>query len=259
VQLLRRMNLVAGDEFDTFVPAATLLEERGHTAEAIPFLRDRVKAVPWDSGARLQLARLLTGDEHRNAALQLVRDSDSTYRDRSAAARLVADPASDASTELGLLQHPTITTAEASKPFYVEARVAAGLDRDALAIRPSDEHIRVETLRAALASQQDSLAIALASHMRQEPDFLATSGLDNQARAEIARDLAKAYQREGDVGGAINYTRIAIRLGLDLSAEEEQLKAEQSREAENAQRAPQIHDNIDQNHVVKPRLTGGPS
>ncbi len=30
VQLLRRMNLVAGEEFDTFVPAATLLAEHGH-------------------------------------------------------------------------------------------------------------------------------------------------------------------------------------------------------------------------------------
>jgi thioredoxin-like negative regulator of GroEL len=259
VQLLRRMNLVSGEEFDTFVPAATLLGEHGHAAEAILFLRDRVKAVPWDSAARLQLARLLNVDERRSVTLQLVRDGDAVYRDRATAARLVADPATDVSTELGLLQHPTITPAGASEPFYVEARVVAGLYREALAICPSDEHIRVETLRAALAASQDSLAIALASRMRQGPEFLAGSGLSKPVRAEIARDVAKAYQRESDIAGAINYSNIAVRLGLDLKALEEQLKAEQTRELENAQRAPQIHDNIDQNHVVKPRLTGRPS
>jgi hypothetical protein len=57
------MTLVVDQPFDTYVPAATLLAERGKQAEAVPFLRDRVKAVPWDDEARLHLARLLRGQE----------------------------------------------------------------------------------------------------------------------------------------------------------------------------------------------------
>src|ERR1019366_3893581 len=36
VRLLRRINLVSGEQFETFVPAATLLGEHGQPAEAIP-------------------------------------------------------------------------------------------------------------------------------------------------------------------------------------------------------------------------------
>jgi thioredoxin-like negative regulator of GroEL len=268
VRLLRRMNLVAGEEFETFVPAATVLAEHGRTADAIPFLQDRLKAAPWDDEARLQLARLLPGDERRTVALQLIHDGGAVYRNRSAAARLVVDPMADAKTELGLLQRGTITTEEASKPFYVEARRVAGLFQGALATRPSDLEIRLETLRAALAGTQDSLAIALAPQMfraepymyRQDPDtyreqaFLATSRLSHQEKAGIARDIAHAYEHEGDLATAIRYDRIAITLGLDLDARVKELEAERKRDQENAQRAPQIHDHLEQDHVVKPSL-----
>ena len=72
VRVLRRMNLVSGEQYETFVPAATLLAEHGRTAEAIPFLRDRLKAAPWDNDARLQLARLLSGDGRRSVAVGLM-------------------------------------------------------------------------------------------------------------------------------------------------------------------------------------------
>ena len=121
-------------------------------------------------------------------------------------------------------------------------------------MRPTDDAIRLETLRAALTASQDSLVAALAPHMRRDEGFLSTSGLTRQARAEVARDVAKAYQREGDLANAIRYTRTAITLGLDLAAQEKQLRDEQSRDAENARRAPQIRDTIEQDHVVQPLL-----
>ena len=266
VRLLRRMNLVSGEQFETFVPAATVLAEHGRTAEAIPFLRDRLKAAPWDDEARLQLARLLSGDEQRAVALQLVHDGDAIYRNRSAAALMAVDPSADVKTELGLLQRGAITPAEASKPFYVEARRVAGLFRDALAIRPSDSEIRLQTLRAALAAAQDSLVMALAPQMvraepymyreeyREEP-FLARSGLTPREKAGIARDVAQAYEREGDLASAIRYDQIAVTLGLDLGAKVKQLEAEQKRDQENALRAPNIHDRLEQDRVVKPRRT----
>ena len=257
VRLLRRMNLVAGEQFETFVPAATLLTEHGHAAEAIPFLRDRVKAAPWDNHARLQLARLLSGDQQRSEAIRLIRDGDSLYPDRAAATRMVVDRAADGRTELGLLQHGVITPAEAAQPFYAEARRAAGLYREALAIRPSDRQIRLETLRAALAASQDSVVVALIPLLYRYEGFLSTFGMSDHERAAIARDIAQAHERQGDLGGAIEYTRIAIDLGLDLSAREKQLKAEQSRQAENTRRAPKVRDDIEQDHVVKPRLERG--
>jgi hypothetical protein len=188
----------------------------------------------------------------------LIQDGDAVYQTRAAAARLVVDPAADGKTELGLLQHGQIGVDGARKPFYVEARRVAGLFREALAIRPSDEQLRLETLRAALAASQDSLVIALMSHMRGDEGFLSTFGLSQQARAEIARDVALSYEREDYLASAINFTRVAIGLALNLDAKEKQLEAEQSRKAENARRAPQIHDHLEQNHVVKPRLPGKP-
>jgi hypothetical protein len=166
----------------------------------------------------------------------------------------VLDPSANAKTELGLLQHGKITPDQAAKPFYVEARRVAGLFREALAMRPTDDAIRLETLRAALTASQDSLVAALVPRLRRDEGFLSTSGLTRQARAEVARDVAKAYQREGDLANAIRYTRTAITLGLDLAAQEKQLRDEQSRDAENARRAPQIRDTIEQDHVVQPLL-----
>ena len=252
VRLLRRMNLVSGEQYETFVPAATVLTEHGHTAEAIPFLRDRVKAAPWDNDARLQLARLLTGDERHAEALRLIQDGDSAYQIRSAAARMVPDPSANTKTELGLLQHGKIALSEAARPFYVEARRVAGLFREALEIRPSDQQIRLETLRAALAASQDSVVVALMPLMQRYGEILSTSGLNEHERAELARDVAQAYEREGDLASAIRYTKTAITLGLDLAAKEKQLQAEQSRESENTRRAPKIRDNIEQDHVVQP-------
>ena len=170
----------------------------------------------------------------------------------------MVDPAADGKTELGLLQHGQISLDEARKPFYVEARRVAGLFREALAIRPSDQQIRLETLRTALADSQDSLVIALVSHMRGDEGFLSTFGLSQQTRAEVARDVALTYEREDDLASAINFTRIAITLGLNLDVQEKQLESEQSRKAENARRAPQIHEHLEQDHVVKPRLPRKP-
>jgi thioredoxin-like negative regulator of GroEL len=245
VQILRRMNLISGDEFDTFVPAATLLTERGKNAEAIPFLRDRVTAVPWDNDARLQLARLLNGDERTQAVTRIVQNADAIYAVRTSAARLAENPSADGTTELGLLERGKITPSEAQKPFYVDAREAAGLFREALALRPSDENIRLEALRQALAAKQDAAAIAIVPGEREQ-----------SLPAAIILDLSKAYEREGNFGQAIRLTQMAIDKGLDLEARKAQLEAEQQRLAENARRAPTIKDTIEQDHAVKPRLKG---
>jgi len=247
IKVLRRMTLISGEEFETFVPAATLLTEHGMTAEAIPFLRDRLRAVPWDSDARLQLARLLSGEERQRLLSQVVRNADATYALRASAARMMGNPSADGSNELGLLQRGQISAAEARKPFYVEALKGAGLFREALAMRPSDEGIRLQALRAALAASQDSLTLALLPGLNQ-------LGSTEPERAIVARDISLAYERSGDLAGAIRYTQMATVSGLDLTGRKKQLEAEQRRQAENARRAPTIRDTLEQDHVVKPRV-----
>ena len=241
------MTLISGEEFETFVPAATLLSEHGKTAEAIPFLRDRLRAVPWDSDAPLQLARLLSGEERQSMLSQVVQNADAPYAVRASAARMMGNASADGSTELGLLQRGQINPAEARKPFYVEALKVAGLYREALAIRPSDEGIRLQALRATLAASQDSLALALLPGLNQ-------LGSSEPERATVARDISLAYERSGDLAGAIRYTQRAIVSGLDLSGRKTQLETEQRRQMENARRAPTIRDTLEQDHVVKPRV-----
>ena len=56
--LLNRMALVVEDGFEQpYCPPPNCSASIGKTAEAADFIRRRIKAVPWDSEARLQLAR----------------------------------------------------------------------------------------------------------------------------------------------------------------------------------------------------------
>jgi thioredoxin-like negative regulator of GroEL len=59
VALVNRMALVVEDGFETLLPAAELLGKYGKTAESAEFIRRRMKAAPWDSEAKVQLARTL--------------------------------------------------------------------------------------------------------------------------------------------------------------------------------------------------------
>jgi len=178
---------------------------------------------------------------------QVVQNADAPYAVRASAARMMGNPSADGSTELGLLLRGPISPAEARKSFYVEALKSAGLHREALAMLPSDEGIRLEALRAALAASQDSLAIALLQGLNQ-------LGSTEPERAIVARDISLAYERSGDLAGAIRYTQRAIVSGMDLTGRKTQLETEQRRQAENARRAPTIRDTLEQDHVVKPRV-----
>ena len=67
------MALVIEDGANTLLPAAEVLNRHGKTAEAKDFTQRRVRAVPWDAEAAVQLARLLpAGSAERNSALAAV-------------------------------------------------------------------------------------------------------------------------------------------------------------------------------------------
>jgi hypothetical protein len=191
--LLNRMALVSDEGFDSLPRAAELLGKYGRSADAIDFLRRRIKAVPWDAAASLALARNLpSGSAERGPMLAaLVADSQAAYRLRAQAARL-AGPGSGAApgTELAVLSSPAVTPEAAEKPYQLEARIeAAGtssnsevqlrLWREAVAIAPADERARLGALRAALALRRDSLALALQRTERQ-PAMLNGTPVESQ-------------------------------------------------------------------------------
>ena len=73
IALLNRMALVVEDGFDTLLPAGELLGKYGKTAEAADFIRRRVKAVPWDSEAKVQLARTVGPEDAGRAPCSMPR------------------------------------------------------------------------------------------------------------------------------------------------------------------------------------------
>ncbi|MBV9504307.1 MAG: tetratricopeptide repeat protein [Acidobacteriia bacterium] len=252
--LLNRMVLVTEDSFETFEPAAELLEKYGRKSEAREFLERRVRAVPWDAHARIETARSGSGAQSEALLASAITDSQAEYGERARAARLYRGRpiAAVANTELAVLSLPAVEPVAASKPYFVEARVAAAataadqsirlrLFREALAIAPADARVRVGAVEAALWVQQDGLALALAQGLsftqQQQPyvpqDFRAgifprrfnggfsrafvgpitpAPVLPAAERAALSESLAAAAERLDDLAAAQNYLRTAINL-----------------------------------------------
>ena len=252
VALLNRMTLVSDDGFETLMPAAALLARYGKTAEAAAFLRRRMRAVPWDSDAELELARVLPqGAEERARLLAaIVADSQASYRTRADAARIAAPRVlGPANTELALLGSSIVAPDAAGKPYQVESRIEAAraiadpsaqlpIWRQALAISPMDARARLGALRAAIALRRDSLALAIekaAPHPQfayvsdappyqfarrrvfqyvqsESAAFLPQMQLTDAERASIAESLAAAAERLDGLNSAQNYLRTALAL-----------------------------------------------
>ena len=281
--LLNRMALVAEDGFETLGPAAQLLARYGHPTEAADLLRRRVRAVPWDSAAKLELARTLPQGSPERAPLlgAVITDPLAAYSVRAGAARLAARPDTRlAESELALLSSPVVASGAASKPYQVEARVEAAnktagpemklrLWREALAIAPSDERVRVGALRAAIELRRDSLALALGQSHPQSPftfirrgrypQIEAPAPAPDAANASIAESLAEAAERLDDLVLAQTHLRAAIALRSPndrgpLVAKLDSLTAELARRANNIARQPAVKDVVEQDRVVRPRI-----
>jgi len=289
VALLKRMNLVAGEPFETFVPAAQLLVKYGLPSEAVGFLRDRVRAVPWDADATLQLAKLVTGAEKTAFRNRVVADVHASYKCRTEAAQMLA-PATlqsvPADSELAVLARGSVTVADAERAYRVASRVARSLFREALAINPTDAAIRVAAIRSALDSHHDSVAVSLMQTAENgyltspedteppmampedtvRPHFgrwspqaravptaglFESAGLTNSEKALLFAQLSKAAERLDDLPGAIAFER--AKLPLD-HARLDALTAEQTRREANANRQPAIGKSIEQMNVVRPKL-----
>jgi len=271
--LLNRMVLVAEDGFETLLPAARLLEKYSQAAPAADFARRRLQAAPWDSAARVQLARLLptASPERQTLLATAITDSHAEYQLRAEAARLIAphDVPGIAGTELALLASSTVTPQTAEKPFSVETRADAAaranapsaqlaLWQGAMAIAPADPRVRLGALRAALALQRDNLALAI----EQAGQAFPPPKLSDSERAALEEALSRAAERVQDLSSAERYLRTAISLTpaasrAALNTRLNGLVAEATRRASNAARQPLVKDVIEQDRTVRPRISGG--
>jgi thioredoxin-like negative regulator of GroEL len=293
--LLNRMALVADSAFDTLVPAGDLLVKYSKSSDAADFFQRRVKAVPWDAGAKLRLARLKTGQERQVLLADVVADAQAAYSLRAEAATSNRASVGAPGTELALLAAGAISPDAASKPYYVESRiVAAGAARDpetrfrlwqeALAIAPTDRRVRMGALQAGLALHRDSFVLAQLSRGEPEevgsggespdydyepwrrvtmaPAFLSGTTLTDAERASLAVSLGGAAERLDELDVSQRYLRTALSLIASdargaIETRLRALQAEQSRRAKNAARLPLVKDVIDQDRVVRAMIPGG--
>lgn len=283
VSLLRRMTLIAGQPFETLAPAASLLIRTGHAAQAVEFLTTRVKATPWDWEARELLAGL---QQNAGALASIAQAKECPYETRVAAAlairkaKAAAAPAGSAELDL-LAGQAVINDAAASQPYFYQARVEAAkassvpatrisLLEAALAIDPAPDAPRLSLFRTALAARRYQLAVStfdrvLPEYFRgdveTEPQeylvgqFLRGSDFGLNDRVAVARGLGDAYQRLDDLGHARLYYGVAQKL-LPSAVVKQSLDAVQAAldlEAKNAQRRPVVTQNLEQEHLVRPR------
>jgi hypothetical protein len=240
----------------------------------------------------LQLARTLPSGSAERAPLlgAVLTDALAAYGLRADAARLSAPRTqpSFAGSEFALLSSGAVTREAASQPYQVEARIEAASKaadpeiklrfwREALAIAPSDERVRVGALRAALELRRDSLALALDQARPQSPSSFSQefrsynrrvllpripeprASLTDAENASLAESLAEAAERLDDLTTAQTQLRAAIALRPqaergELVAKLDTLTAELARRTKNAARQPAIKDVIEQDRVVRPRI-----
>ena len=249
-QLLRRMQLVGDEPFEDLMPAADLLGKFGHKTEAADYIQARVRAVPWDADARLQLGRDLNA---------IAADANAPYLVRAEAA---GRGGMGGDGELALLARGHIAAADASRPFYYEARLEAARNTadpsarvplllDAIAVHPDRREPLLPLFLAAYPSGRFELAYETARRCWALAQF----------PVETARELSAAFERAQDYMGAAAVLRAASQKAETSPQVREQLKLEIAaieRRAqvrrENEARRPHVSASVEQDHVVRPRI-----
>jgi tetratricopeptide (TPR) repeat protein len=186
---------------------------------------------------------------------------------------------------------------EAGKPFFVEARRAAAacaadkqvkerLLHSAIADAPDNAALRLEYVWAAFAAGQDARALLAAEPILAGGSFYGqrtTPAYDSSEDEEDTgsqktpvlpsmkpEDAAKltwfairAREKRHEAGEALKLARNAAASDKDTArrnkfvAEQKRLEDAAARVNENAARAPNIHKDLDQDRVVRPRLLPG--
>jgi hypothetical protein len=205
-----------------------------------------------------------------------------------------AGPLTTSSAELNLLSSAAIPAAEAEKPYFYAARldsaklstdaaVRARLLAGAIAIESNHAADKLDLFRAAYqakryrtaASALRPLMMATLPEVERQPispgeeggddfsrkyladRFLGSIALETNARAEIARQLADCYAKLSQLAPAETLYWIAHQIQpSDPLAERElkTLRAQLERKRQNGRRRPVITENLEQDHMVLPRI-----
>ncbi len=178
-----------------------------------------------------------------------------------------------------------VAAREAAATCTSDRKTREHLLRDALAIAPQNGKLRLEYVWAAFAAGMDARALVAAQPLLQawngygQPLYAAysadeSSSLDQDASQQplslaslkpadavrFALLAIRAHERRRDLDGASSVAQYALNvvrdpaLRLPLEQEQKRLAAELSRRAENDQRAPNIHGELAQDRLVRPRL-----
>lgn len=264
--LLEQVTLSVGAPFENLSAAGRILEEAGQKKEAARYYEQWQKAEPWNPEAKLALARTTDTPD----SIDAVRMAESArYETRTAAARALRalNTPRAGTTELDLLTQSSITPEQAKQSYFTGALLDAAehtqepsrkteLYRLAIARKPDLREPRLALAETAIRSKQDALGIEAYESYAQP------QGADvPDERWQLSSLVAEAYRRLGRTDQAIAVYEQAVRLAPDeaqrktLDQKLRQVRIRQELEARNASRRPTVSNEVQQDHVVQPRLT----
>jgi hypothetical protein len=125
---------------------------------------------------------------------------------------------------------------------------------------------KLPIFKAALAARHDALADAigrsmLPAYLRDQNEVQSNAAdsflkfMPHPDRLSIARGLGEVNQRLGNTRAALRFYLIAqqIQASDPIKRSADTLRAQLDLESRNAARRPLVSDNIDQDHLVRPR------
>jgi tetratricopeptide (TPR) repeat protein len=315
LDLLRRLVVTVGNPFDNLDPAAALLEKTGHNAEAIEFLDQLVKSVPWDASYRLRLAeaRVEAGQNtatSQESLVSIASASDVAYGLRiKAASALAGSPhAGLGSGELNLLAAGAVAVSStaADKFYFYEARIKAAQNTADSQTKlqllshcvidfPRRDDARVPLFQAATSVGSDEFALGILDPLlranflgstgavpppasREEEEIVSSDNdepsdsdatnipsaishrFSSAQQAQLAQLVGGTMERVDRLTDAISYFELARHFEdkpagrREISRKIASLKATLRRQQQNAARQPLMHEALEQDRLVRPRL-----
>ncbi len=312
LELLRRLVVVVGNPYENLDPAAALLEKTGHPAEAVEFLDQLVKSVPWEASYLLRLAkaRLAAKDANSSvdALVKIASSSEAAYSIRVEAA--IALSGAQAAAELGSAELKllsgglhSISPAAADRAFFYDARLKSAENvadahaklrplSKALADTPARGDARIPLFKVAENIHSDEIALlAIESLLREqllqrasrdesnEEEIVSSSDTETEAgdqetpaqacaaaklspaeQAQISLAVANALVRLHRWSEAPPYLQAAQKLEKaparrkEIAVKLAEVKTVLRRERLNLARQPILHQELEQDRVVRPRL-----
>jgi Flp pilus assembly protein TadD len=243
--------------------------------------------------ARAQIAANDDAAQARKDLAAIASADDVPYAVRADAALAGKSPSANlGSEELNLLASAApIAPKQANQSYFVRARIQAAsalrddhdrivLLRAAIEDRPSSDAARIALFHAAAAAHEDQLAYSAAGPLLDSLQLPGSSSPEEQSadespssdeaapparmsraeRLRIVIELATVTENLDRLDEAVRHLRAAQKFETDPARRAElrqhlaRLRAEIDRRAKNAARQPEIHGQLEQDRLVRPRL-----